>query len=329
MDVEKDLKKKSTKIKSKKIKSMKMTLPSKSAFPIETKPDMIKLNTLMAVIGRKGTGKNASLCSLVKMLCDDGVLDEVIVITPTYESNKDYFLQFGKAFNPENNVFEPSKTSADDIKEFVQNMADYYQNYLNEVKMIKELKQKAQSKKIEDLDIEDAFEMDILDEDGIMKNPEYKYKNKPPRVFCIVDDCIGTDIFVGNGAKKFTTLCLAHRHQGIYEEGILGCSIAILSQSLKTQQGGIPRSVRENCSCIILVGKTNDDNMNKKIWEELASFCPQEEFYKIWDFACPKEEPHSFLMMDLAPKCKAKTFRKNFDEYIDHPLFQCSCKNKS
>ena len=67
MDVEKDLKKKSTKIKSKKIKSMKMTLPSKSAFPIETKPDMIKLNTLMAVIGRKGTGKNASLWRLVKM----------------------------------------------------------------------------------------------------------------------------------------------------------------------------------------------------------------------------------------------------------------------
>lgn len=328
MDEEKDLKKKSTKIKSKKIKSMKMTLPSKSAFPIETKPDMIKLNTLMAVIGRKGTGKNASLCSLVKMLCDDGVLDEVIVITPTYESNKDYFLQFGKAFTPETNVFEPTKNSADDIKNFVQDMADYYQNYLNEKEMIKEMRTKAKQKSIDDDDIEDAFDLDLLDEDGILKEPEYKYKNKPPRVFCIVDDCIGTDIFVGNGAKKFTTLCLAHRHQGIFDDGIMGCSIAILSQSLKTQQGGIPRPVRENCSCVILVGKSKDVAMNKKIWQELASFCPEEEFNKIYDYACPENEPHSFLMMDLAPKCKAKTFRKNFNEYIDHPLFQCSCHKK-
>lgn len=317
-------------IKTKKIKDMKISLPSKSAFPIETKKNMIKLNTLLLAVGRKGTGKNASVCSLIKMLCDDNVLDEVVVATPTYESNKDYFLQFGTAFDPENNIILPSKDTATMIESFVQGVADYYDDYLKQMKQYQELKKRVKSG-LSDDDIDMYYQMELLNESGMIIKPEYKYKNKPPRVFALVDDSIGTDTFIGNGAKKMVSLALTHRHLGKFadekgEDQVLGCSLAILTQTLKTMQGGVPKSIRINCSVVILVGKTNDEKMNHSIWEELSSFIDEEEFMKIWDYACPQEEPHSFLMVDLAPKCNLKTFRKNFDEFIIPPNTKCKCK---
>lgn len=318
-------------IKSKKIRDMKISLPSKSAFPIETKKNMIKLNTLLLAVGRKGLGKNVAVCSLVKMLCDDGVIDEVVVATPTYESNKDYFTQFGSAFDPENNIILPTKDTANMIVNFVQGVADYYGEYLKQVKDYKELKKKVKSG-VSDEDIEMYYQMNLINESGMLMKPEYKYKNKPPRVFAISDDSIGTQSFVGNGARDMVSLALTHRHQGKYidendEPQVLGCSLAILTQTLKTMQGGVPKSIRLNCSVVILVGKTNDEKLNHTIWEELASFIEEEEFMKIWDMAT-KDSIHDFLLIDLAPKCNLKTFRKNFDEFLIPPNAVCKCKNK-
>lgn len=305
-------------VKMKKMKKgMKIKPVGKEAFPIKTKPDYPKAHFLLTAFGKRGSGKTTSVTSLIKEGVDDKVFDEVFIVTPTYNSNMDMFLQFKDAFDPETNLREPSRNSADDIEEFVNGLAEYYDNYLDEMEMYKELKKK-NKEELEMMDLEYYYERGIVDEFGYIKKPDYKYHNKPPRAVAIIDDAVGTDVYIGLGAKKMTSLALKHRHiSPMRHGGVLGVSLCLLAQTIATQMGSIPRAVRENSTHIIIVGKTKDEKKQKQTYEEMGDGLTQEQFFALWNFACPENEPHSFLFLDYNPKDKGKRYRKNFDCYLD------------
>ena len=303
-------------VRVKKTKNMKIKPVGKEAFPIKTKTDYPSAHFLITAYGRRGSGKTTSISSLIKEGVDDKVFDEVVLVSPTYQSNKDMFLQFGDAFDEETNVFLPSRKTADDIEEFVNGLAEYYDNYLDEMDMYNELKKKKKAE-LDMMDLEYYYEKGIVDEFGMIHKPDYKYHNKPPRAVCIIDDCVGTDVYIGNGAKKMTSLGLKHRHiSPMRHGGVLGVSLCLLSQTIATQMGSIPRALRENSTHSIIVGKSKDDKKQKQMYEEMGDGLSAEQFFAIWDYAT-KDSPHDFLFLDFSKKkLVPSAFRKNFDNYL-------------
>ena len=302
-------------INTKKTKStMKIKPVGKEAFPIKTKTDYPQCHFLLTAYGKRGSGKTTSVTSLINEGVKDKVFDEVFIVTPTYHSNADMFLQFGKAFDPETNVIEPTRDTADHIEGFVNGLAEYYDDYLDKMEIYNELKKKKHNLDVDEYD--DFIEMGLMDDAGHIMKPEYKYHNKPPRVVALIDDCVGTDVFIGNGSKKMTSLALKHRHiSPMRHGGVLGVSLCLLSQTIATQQGSIARAVRENSTHVIIVGKTKDTNKQKQMYDELGDGLEKDDFMLLWDFAT-MESPHDFLFLDYNPKKGLSPYRRNFDTYI-------------
>jgi hypothetical protein len=92
----------------------------------------------------------------------------------------------------------------------------------------------------------------------------------------------------------------------------MGLSICLLVQSY-CAIGGIPRPIRENCT-VALFFKCKDDNQIKKIHQEIGADVDLDQWDKLYKYATA--EPFGFLCVDFHPKDKAKTFRKNFNEYL-------------
>jgi hypothetical protein len=315
------------KVSVKKINDMKIRTPGKSAFTIQTKPNMFKLHTLMYIVSKRGGGKSTLISSLVKELIDDGVIDIVCIVTPTFESNRSMFEQFGKdAFDEENNVFEPTAEAPLQIEEFVQSKADELDDYLNQMELYKDFQKRRKTKSFGLNDLDYFIHNDVLDDFGMVQKPTYKYKHMPPRIFCIVDDCINCPIFIGKGSQRFAKLCLTSRHIGKSQKGVLGVSLAILSQSLTTQVGGLAKCVREN-SCVVAIKNTKDKDKLKNTYKELADDLEEEQFYALLELAT-KDSDYNFLVIDYNAKCPRLKFRRNFNEFLILEGTKCTCKSK-
>ena len=92
-----------------KIRDFDVTPPRKSAFQIETPPDVPRQHSLTIFSARRGGGKSVACTTYVKKLVDVGAMQRVIIITPTWASNKDIFAPLNIK---EEDVIEPSKTSS-------------------------------------------------------------------------------------------------------------------------------------------------------------------------------------------------------------------------
>ena len=81
--------------------------PAKSAFMIETAPDFFKLHTLCIASGTRGQGKTTGIVNLVREAYNRKYYDRVIVITPTYHSNKQLWDILPEGSLREDDIFEP------------------------------------------------------------------------------------------------------------------------------------------------------------------------------------------------------------------------------
>ena len=95
-------------IKVTKIKDFDITPPKKKAFAIETPPDVPKQHSLSVFSARRGGGKSVACTAYVKKLMDHNCMQRVMIITPTWNSNKEIFAPLN--IDPED-VLEPSKTA--------------------------------------------------------------------------------------------------------------------------------------------------------------------------------------------------------------------------
>ena len=319
-------------ITTKKIDNLKVQPPNskKKAFAIKTPPNLPKLCQLACVIGARGSGKGVSSSYLVKQYVDAGCINHIIACTPTYKSNEDLFLQFGDAFSPDN-VIEPNKDAPILIEKMVQDLADEYQQFLDDMEEYKRLKKKIKNGTLNIDEMQDAYEREILDLDMTLNKPVNRFGNVPPRIYVIFDDIIGSDLMQGKASKQLSQLLLKHRHMGELKDNVLGFSALIQGQSLKAQAGGISRIIRENCTLMMLIQKSKDKNMLKNIYEEVGSALTEEEFMALYDMACDDDNnPHNFLLLDFFPKCPTKKYRKNLDTYLilDKDKDKCKCNKR-
>ena len=69
-------------------KSYKIQVPKSGAFKIDTPNDCIKLHTICLAVAKRGTGKSVALTNLIRILKNNNVMDRILLISPTYYSNK-------------------------------------------------------------------------------------------------------------------------------------------------------------------------------------------------------------------------------------------------
>ena len=296
-------------MKTQKVSNFDVIPPKKAAFMIETPPDMIKAHFLLVASGRRGGGKSVAVSNLCRKLMEDQVFDKVILISPTYYSNKEIFdpldIKEPDIYEPEANVI---KAVIHNVEQEKQEW-DAFNEKLEKWKMFEKLiKSRTPIHEIDPGLLIELMELGFLDVKP--QRPVWKYKQeRPPRMALIIDDCMGTPLM--NPKSGLTNLAIKHRHicKG------LGISIAMLVQSY-CAVGGLPRPIRENCTCLLLFRNTQTAQI-QKIYDEVGGGNEDltfEQFEQMFKYATDK--PFGFLLIDFSPKEPHKRFRANYNEYL-------------
>lgn len=303
----------------------KIKVPTGSAFAIDTPPAMFKLHSVFLSISKRGGGKTVSIANLFRLMKESGCLDRLILVSPTFGSNKPIFDEFGLDIADED-IIIPSLTAVDDVINIINQEAHDYDDYHNKMIEYREsLKETKSTKVAEKTVVEKPSSNDLGDimesipeteeykaEIPKMEKPEHKWGGRKPVICCFFDDCQDSDVFSPRGG--LSNLVIKHRHMGITKDGPLGISLFFACQNYTSNSGGIPKSVRGNVTHM-QVFKTK----NKKELDAIANECSGEistnDFLNVYNKAT--DEPHSFLFVDFSPKSNHPSrFRKNFNEFI-------------
>lgn len=301
------------------IGKFKNVLPQKGAFTIDTEEDYPKLHTLCVVSGRRGGGKSVTVANYMKKLKEKHYMDKVILITPTYNSNKEIWDIAD--ISPED-VLEPDMNSIKTVIGRIESEKEEWDKFLEKKKKW-EMFQKEKHTSLTGLrgrKLLDYYNLGFLEPDP--EEPKWKYPvEQPPRISVVVDDCLGTDL-VARSKAGLLNFAIKHRH---IASG-LGCSLFMLLQQYKCQ-GGLNKAIRNNTTMLIQF-KVNDENQIQSIKEECDLPITDEEWTDLCAYAHAK--PYNPLVIDFSPKCPTKQFRSGFDEYVIPPSLKnkCSCSKK-
>ena len=286
-------------------KNLKIKVPNASAFRFKTSPDLPKLHQNCIFVGARGSGKGVAMSNLIRMFQEDGNMDRVLVISPTFLSNREILKDL--KIDPED-VFDP------DDKECVQKIRDIIQSEVNDLEQYQaELKlYKLFQKKLESSDFISDEMLEAFYHDGDFKPPEHRWGGREPVMGLIVDDSQGSDLFRN---RKFQNMVIRHRHEGQFKKGgALGISLFICVQNYKAQNG-CPRSIRNNVTSLCLF-KTKDKKTLEEVADEVAGEIAPEIFMDVYERAVQGE--HDFLFIDLHKKPEHPSmFRRNFDTYLN------------
>tara|TARA_R110002126_G_scaffold532_3_gene3405 strand:- start:1633 stop:2529 length:897 start_codon:yes stop_codon:yes gene_type:complete len=282
-------------------------MPKSNSYAIDTDDDFIKLPALICVNGKRHSGKTLSVVNYVREMKNKNYCDRCLVITPTYASNKN---TWDIAEIDEQDVFEPGKYVLKDIKKFIQEEKDEWDQFLEMKEKYKEYQKMV---KKQDLNVEDENlikELLNYEELGFFDlPPSWKYKKEvPPRLTLVIDDSMGTDIMLPSaGLTKFV---IAHRHWG---EG-LGISVFMLVQSYTAGAGqGLARPIREQTTQLWLF-KIAQEGQLKKVFEESDLEINYEKYLELCNQV--HSVPYNFLMIDFNAKDPEKKYRNGFKEFI-------------
>ena len=288
--------------------SLDIEIPNVKAFCYETNEDLPQSHQQVLCIGKRGSGKTIAIVNLIKKLN----YDRIFWISPTCKSNQT-IMSMLKIDDVD--IFEDTDdtTIPDQIKAEIDDEAKMYDEYHTKMKKYKLFIKQKENKNVIDDELLIEFFNPNTDQ---FEKPEHWLNGRRPHMCCVYDDCLGSVLF-SKGARKITNMAILHRHMGAVTEGgggALGASLFYLTQSFKTQTGGIPRAVRNNCTSLI-VFKTKSDKELIEIQEEVGGEVSKEDFYKIYNYAT--SENHSFLFIDMHPKQHHPSkYRKCFNEFI-------------
>lgn len=221
------------------IGKLPIIVPDDSAWRIETPPDFIKLHCLMLAVGKRGGGKSVAITSMLRHMQKHKLLDRLLLITPTYDSNKDLYK--GLPIEDEDIFHDPrDKSVVPRIIDIVENEMKAWEDYQEKMKLRRELEKALKATKSQSdiyrLDPQlliDSFNYDIINSEP----PRHKYDGRRPVIALFADDAQGSGLLAD---KVFQHLCLRHRHIG---KG-LGISVFMAVQTYRAQQGGMPLAIR-------------------------------------------------------------------------------------
>lgn len=280
--------------------------PKKAAFTIETDDDFIKLHCLWISIAKRGGGKTLSLAHFLKAARDKNYFDRLILITPTYNSNKN---MWDICDIDDDDVIEPEVSSLRKVIDILNDEKKDWDEFNRMKELYKKFKKDVREKPVRFWTPDSLIDYESC---GFFEHmPEWKYpQENPPRIALIIDDFIGTDLC--KPTARLVNFCIRHRHLA---DG-LGCSVFMLAQTYSAL-GGIPRPIRENATHLQLF-RNKDGAQMKKIHSEIGQDIDLDRFDAMFRYCTEGEgNEHSFLFVDFHPQSKDKAFRKNFNEYLN------------
>lgn len=293
-------------------KNVEIRVPPNSRIPIDTPPHLFTHHGIQLYVGKRGQGKSVGITNYLRMMKEAGKSDRVFIISPTVLSNKALLDSLGVE---ESDILDPDDPAATQkLKSMIDDERDEYEEYFEKKKRWKELQKLMKDMKITVDEIDPDLLLDFANEFGELEPPVPKYGHEGiPVLHCFIDDCQSSALFRD---RKFLNFCIRHRHSGgLKRGGAVGVSLYIAIQNLKAQQGGCPRAIRNNCTQMILVGKSKDKSELEDIYSSIAGEVDFDDFMKAYEYAT--EEPHNSLVIDFHPKPEHPSrFRKNFNEYI-------------
>ena len=282
------------------ISELKIVPPQKSAFTIETPDYLPKQHTLCCWSGKRGSGKSVGCANFVSTCRKLGVYDKVWLICGTYESNKTIW--GGIAGVDDEDVILPTKTAFAEVLRRLSEEKKQWDTYLSQMKAYKQFNK---TEKGETNFFKHLTTRDTLD----LSKPKWHYKKAvPPRCCVVLDDCMGTDIFLPSAGLVKTII--AHRHHA----GGLGISVHMLIQSYCSRES-LARPIREQLTVLCLFAMAQTEQI-KKVWME-AELPGMSELAFLHMFRDATKLPHGFLLVDFSPKEEFQRYRIRMDEYLD------------
>jgi len=283
-------------------------LPKNSAFTINTEPNFIQLHGIILAVAKRGVGKTTALSNLLRLMKTNNALDRLILVSPTYHNNKDYFQ--GLPLDEENDVLEPTKDVPEKIENLLNEEAAEYDEYKDKLKRYKKLMLMLNKKDINLYDIPSDLLLEFSDSD--FKPPQHKYNGKKPIIVVFFDDVQGSDVM--KPSSKLSNLVIKHRHMGKLKDGALGATLLFATQSYTSNSGGLLKAIRGNLTHMLVFR-----NKNMKEIDCISEECGGEISKEVFDDVYKKsiQNPHDFLFIDLHKKDNhPSAFRRNFDEFI-------------
>lgn len=260
---------------------------------------LFKLHTLSAFIGPRGSGKTNAAVLLARRYLDDGSINRIFIISPTFDSNRIFDLLDPKPEDVYKNIHK-CLPDLDNILGKVKAMTLEYEEYKEYTKILKKwlLYQKGKGPAL------------LIKEFNLLENRQFRPLPVVPRPspLLIIDDMSHSDIYTPSKKNSFINLCLRHRH--LFKVGI---SIFMLVQTFKT---GIPKCLRQNIQQFFL-WPTHDMSQLDSMYEEFANLCSYEDFISMFQ-RCTSQR-HDFMSIDLNASEPLLQFRKCFDEMILPP----------
>ena len=88
--------------------------PKKTSGKIEVPPHLPAMHGIHIWVGRRNAGKSVAATNLIKRYLDIGVIERVILVSPTFESNMHTFAPL--RLDPAHDVILPTKDAVQKIK---------------------------------------------------------------------------------------------------------------------------------------------------------------------------------------------------------------------
>lgn len=293
---------------TKPLKNFKIDPGKGKAFAYETHPMMPKGHVNCIIVGARGQGKTVAMVNFVERM----PYHKVMIISPTMNSNRDIMRRL--KIQPDD-VYDPEDDKVlDKIKDKIDQEAKEYEDYLEDLKKWNSFESKLQSSNslFSDNELMSFFK------GGEFKKPTHKYNGEKPCIALVCDDILGSNLLT-KGSRKLNHLVILHRHLGELKKagGALGCSLYFLVQSYKTQSGSLTKSIRNNCTMMMLFHTKSQKELDE-IAEELGAEVSKETFLKLVKAA--HKDKHDFLMIDLHKKDNhPSAFRRNLDTFLVVP----------
>ena len=216
--------------------------PTKTSGKIHVPPHLPAMHGIQIWVGRRNAGKSVAATNLIKRYLDIGVIERVILVSPTYESNMHTFAPL--KLDPTQDVIEPTKDAVQKVKEKLEEETKEWETYQQKKKEW-EAYQKHMRSTTQGITSNQLLGWEDMGFFEMKEPPKWKRPDDthPTRIYVLCDDVFGSPMLrMGKGQEDFVNLCIAHRHQMCSGNIGYGCSIGILTQTYSAI-ASVPRPV--------------------------------------------------------------------------------------
>lgn len=282
--------------------------------PIKTPPHLFELPGVWCAVAKRGGGKSTAIASLLRDYKDARCMDRCWLISPNADSHVNKRL-FEGIVKPEDLHQNPTWGSFDRVLEQLGEEADEYERYLSAKEAYAKLQAFFKRYRTRDPDrlphslLMQAYELGLFDSDfDLTPPPKYKYGDKHPCFFVVLDDVQGTNLMSPSTRNPVTNAAIRNRHLKK-----IGLTIIFLTQSYSAQSG-LPPFIRANAT-LYLIWRLASEDTRIKLANELANDVDRTQFLKMYDHCTSDDEPHSFFCLDMQAPA-SRRFRKRFDTIV-------------